>query len=68
MAGGTTMAEHAPRMPQTMSIQKGFCEKATRSANALNVAMPVMNMALRPSRSASCPRASWRAPATRLGV
>ena len=68
MAGGTTMAENRPSTPHTLRSQKGFCAKASSSENALNRPSPATNMGLRPSRSASWPRGSWNAPATRLFI
>lgn len=47
-----------------MTIQNGFWAKAKSRTKALNEPMPMTNMALRPRRSASWPKASWKAPAT----
>jgi hypothetical protein len=59
------MAEGRPRTPHRMTIQNGFCANANSSTKPLKEAIPTMNMTLRPSRSASWPSASWKAPATR---
>lgn len=66
MAGGTTMAEARPRTPHRMSIQNGFCAKATIKEHALKQPMPKRKTTLRPSKSASWPMVSWKAPAVRL--
>lgn len=45
-----------------MSIQKGFCAKPRSKTKTANEPVPKRNSSFRPSRSASWPAASWKAP------
>lgn len=60
------MAHDIPITPRTISIQNGFCEKPTSRTKMAKVPMPTRKISFRPSRSQSCPTASWNAPAVRV--
>lgn len=66
IAGGAITAEKRPRKPHRMFIQNGFWENPNTRLLALKPTIPTMKKALRPRRSVSWPKGSWRAPAERL--
>lgn len=68
IAGGTMTAEKRPRKPHKMFIQNGFRENPSMRLLALKPTIPAMKKALRPRRSVSWPKGSWRAPAERLDI